>query len=693
MKKLSLSSAIIAILFSGFISQQVYAASSRLIWTTIDYTTSTVVYELIIEDGGEYEVPFGEEKEIIATSDLAEFGAVGTLYFIDPVTSQRELITDVGGESGIDELAWEKAGEYEFDFYLDENSFPTKAPWYKSWFASIFGQVVYAFDEAFFIETIRFTINDEGPEITPVVIIPGIMGSAYKNGQLVIDPILHTYDDLIATLLANGYEEGVDLFTFPYEWRNSNVSTAHLLDVKIAVVKAICGCNKVDIVAHSMGGLVARSYIQSVDYDYDIDRLVFLGVPHQGAPTAYLQWEAGKFAPDFNSVLRESFFVAQALRNGYLTVFDYIRNKPILSLQELLPIFDYIKDRGLSSLREYPSGYPRNTFLENMNNNISTLLNSGVNITNIVGSVGNETIERIRVITTTNSLFWEHGEPEGFGALIGDSGLERGVGDNTVPNLSSFMHGVVSELISASHNRIPTVSENRVFNILTGDTSVSNIDNGFNISPTILLLQLLSPIDFVVTDPDGNRMGKNFQTGGEYNEIPFAFYSGYKTNDEYITILNPLDGEYKIELQGMGSGGKYEVLTSYITDAFATTAEVTGITAPNQVTNLSVDIDNSDPENLESEREVTLDVIIADINGAYDLGWITDKKVRDSLIQQAKLIIKFEKKRNGKFEPKVDKILLKLLEKELDLLLKKGKINSEAYDLLKEDLKYLIDNN
>src|SRR3989344_1785103 len=227
MKKLSLSSAIIAILFSGFISQQVYAASSRLIWTTIDYTTSTVVYELIIEDGGEYEVPFGEEKEIIATSDLAEFGAVGTLYFIDPVTSQRELITDVGGESGIDELAWEKAGEYEFDFYLDENSFPTKSP-------------------------------------------------SYKNGQLVIDPILHTYDDLIATLIANGYEEGVDLFPLPYEWRNSNVSTAHLLDVKIAVVKAICGCNKVDIVAHSMGGLVARSYIQSVDYHDDIDRLVFL---------------------------------------------------------------------------------------------------------------------------------------------------------------------------------------------------------------------------------------------------------------------------------------------------------------------------------------------------------------------------------------------------------------------------------
>ena len=75
--------------------------------------------------------------------------------------------------------------------------------------------------------------------LDPVIIVPGIMGSAYKNGLLVIDPILHTYDDLIATLLANGYQENVDLFTFPYEWRDSNVFSANLLDGKIEQVKAI----------------------------------------------------------------------------------------------------------------------------------------------------------------------------------------------------------------------------------------------------------------------------------------------------------------------------------------------------------------------------------------------------------------------------------------------------------------------
>lgn len=135
------------------------------------------------------------------------------------------------------------------------------------------------------------------------------------------------------------------------------------------------------------------------------------------------------------------------------------------------------------------------------------------------------------------------------------------------------------------------------------------------------------------------------------------------------------------------------MLTSYISDDFATTTETVGITEPNQVTEINIDVDNQNPSDLETERKITLDVLITDINGAYDLGWIKDKKTRDSLIKQAKLIIKFEKKRNGKYEQKVDKILIRLLEAELKLLLKKNKLTQEGYNLVKEDLEYLINNN
>ncbi|GEM_PF-2006244 len=522
------------------------------------------------------------------------------------------------------------------------------------------------------------------PNIDPVIIIPGIMGSAYKNGKLVIDPILHTYDDLIATLDENGYTHDVDLFTFPYEWRDSNVFSANLLDDKIEEVKEVCDCDKVDIVAHSMGGLVARSYIQSVDYDGDVDQVIFLGTPHRGAPTDYLRWEAGKFPAGRANILTELFFEAEALRNGYSTIFNYIHDKPILSVQELLPTFSYLKDKDTGILRTYPNNYPRNFFLESLNSNISSLLNSGVEVTNIIGNSGSDTIENIKVIPSMHSGLWEHGEPDGFYTVFSSQGFERGLGDETVTIFGATLDSLISnQEIQSTHQRIPTIAENRIFKILTGKDSITNIDTGINFSGSVLLLQLLSPIDFVITAPNDKKIGKNFSNATEYDEIPLAFYSGFQTDNEYITILNPLDGEYKVEVQGTGSGGEYGILTSYISEEFATTTETTGITKPNQITNLEVTVDNQNPENLITERQITLDVLLNDIKGAYELGWIKDKKTRDELIKKVQKIYK-----KGK---KIDKKLAKVLALSLKLY-KKDKINEQAYNLIKTDLEWLINN-
>jgi pimeloyl-ACP methyl ester carboxylesterase len=549
------------------------------------------------------------------------------------------------------------------------------------------------------------------PTIDPVIIIPGITGSATKNGKLVIDPILHTYDDLIATLKANGYEEGKDLFTFPYEWRDSNVLTANLLKDKINEVKQICHCQKVDLVAHSMGGLVAREYIQqSGNYDNDIDQLIFLGTPHKGSQQAYLQWEAGQSDNSFFNNLVNIFFLAEAARNGYQTVFDYIHGRPIDSVEQLLPIFDYIKDKDTGIIRQYPDNYPENNFLYVLDRTLQFLLNSGVRITNIVGDSGeNKTINYIRVEPTNSLKYWEYGKPDGFGTMFGDNGLERGTGDNTVTKYSATLDNVTNEEISASHNRIPTLAANRIFNILTNKNSITNIDNNYGTDYKVLILQLLSPIDMVVIAPDGKKMGKNFETGEEYNEISLAFYSGYKNNDnEYITIPNPVDGKYKIEVQGTGNGGKYGVLTSYISDNFATTTQTTGIIKPNQITELDVTINNQNPKNLDTERVITSEILLNDINGSYDLGWIKDSKTRDALIKQVNSAIKFNKKidiikerqkdgsikekRIERFEIKANKILARLFVIELRTLLKKKTITQDAFDLIKNDVEYLINN-
>jgi len=230
---------------------------------------------------------------------------------------------------------------------------------------------VTIFPTAYSNITCTFTNQKIQEQKDPVIIIPGIMGSFQKNGEWVIDPILHSYENLIETLIANGYQEGVDLFRFPYDWRQSNKVTALYLENKIEDIKQICGCDKVDLVAHSMGGLVARQYIQSDRYNQDVDRLIFLGTPHLGSPKAYLAWEAGEVGPTVVLDDLYKFFVSrEAKKEGFNDSFDYIKNYPILSVQELLPIFNYLKEYATGNERIYPYFYPRNEFLEGLNNNI-----------------------------------------------------------------------------------------------------------------------------------------------------------------------------------------------------------------------------------------------------------------------------------------------------------------------------------
>ncbi len=68
-----------------------------------------------------------------------------------------------------------------------------------------------------------------------------------------------------------------------------------MLKQKINEIKQRTNSSKVDIVAHSMGGVVSRYYAQSDEYNNDIDQLIFLGTPHQGSPESYLAYEGAYF--------------------------------------------------------------------------------------------------------------------------------------------------------------------------------------------------------------------------------------------------------------------------------------------------------------------------------------------------------------------------------------------------------------
>lgn len=201
------------------------------------------------------------------------------------------------------------------------------------------------------------TLNHKGRN--PVIVIPGVLGSQLVNrhtgekvwptigdakddtlalpitapllaentDNLIASEILETarfgrlipeisvYDKLIEALEKfGGYrrgnltapEAGGDqdtYYVFAYDWRRDNVESARLLARSIAVCKEKLGAPdlRFDIIAHSMGGLVARYYAMYGDRDvnetgmpqpdwsgaHNLNRLILMGTPNAGSLDAF----------------------------------------------------------------------------------------------------------------------------------------------------------------------------------------------------------------------------------------------------------------------------------------------------------------------------------------------------------------------------------------------------------------------
>lgn len=454
----------------------------------------------------------------------------------------------------------------------------------------------------------------------PVIILPGILGSWRwtPTSELVLDPILGSYDSLVETFEKNGYTKDKDLFPFPYEWRESNVDTALLLKEKVKAIEAEAKWPRVDIVAHSMGGLVAREYIETDSGVGAVDQLVTLGTPEGGAPNSYLTWGGGEIYAD-SFLLREAYkgiFTQEAKENGYDTVFDYIRNAPIPSVRELLPTYSYLRDKDSGDLRSYPNLTPRNTFLERLNSGGFLEKLDPVSFTAIVGKTSdNKTIKTIRVedpsIEIMNdsekAVLWGYGKPDGYDDFSGDRGLELGKGDGMVP-IESAMSIPADETVEVDsvHTDLPEKSAERVFRVLTGhdpkkEAASTSIDS-------LLAFFVFSPVDIQVVSPSGKRMGKDFSTGKFLNDIPGAYYTGFDTKNEFITIPNPEKGNYTVLIEGTDTGS-YRVETSLLRaeesgDGEVSTVEITGDTTSGEHAEKKVEVTEAGVA-AQEERDTT----------------------------------------------------------------------------------------
>ncbi len=434
----------------------------------------------------------------------------------------------------------------------------------------------------------------------PTIVVPGIMGSGQFLGSWQLDPITHSYDDLVASLEENGFIKDVNLFDFPYDWRNNNQTSARFLQSRIEGIISETKVSKVDVVAHSMGGLVARAYIEEIDgvqYLGTIDQLITMGTPQKGSPSAYLKWEAGEGFFTWSDKLAKHHFNQEAQHAGFDDLKNYLQEK-VPSVNQLLPDYAYLIDAGSGQVRTYPENYPRNTFLEDLNLEANLEKMKKVEHINIFGKLESDqsTISKIRLVQSEIAEKWEHGMPEKFYDDNTDQGLEFYYGDETVPKYSAESISAYKMIeIDSSHQYLPTASQCEVLRELTGKTECNFVDDWH--MTNVLLFNVFSPVDIQIISPSGVKYGKNFENDTIFENEDGSFYSGFETENEFLTIPNPEDGEYRIITKGTGEGGEFRIEAVKVsqdpndeTKSNESVETMTGISVPNEIEEKTIEI-------------------------------------------------------------------------------------------------------
>ncbi|MDX1616111.1 MAG: hypothetical protein R3300_17500, partial [Candidatus Promineifilaceae bacterium] len=448
-------------------------------------------------------------------------------------------------------------------------------------------------------------------QIHPVVVIPGLMGSMKQGGEWVPDPILHTYDTLIEELQLVGYQDGVSLFTFAYDWRQHLPETGEELGQAISgFLKSASRAQRpyvltdsVDLVGHSLGGLVSRAYVQGNSYGDDVHRLITLGTPHLGAPQAYLAAEGLDFGEGIEGIAMDIVLRGIAFKHGYCTLIvirlvptcivsnadlhTYIREQ-VPSVREIFPDRSYMPDGAdgylvseESDVITFPFGLHVNTFLEDLNRDNDLLL-ARLGPDNLIAYSGIQGEDDTHILyRVVNRNFWEAPLWEN-GKVPPDEGFRiEGPGDETVPfnsaDLSRLSPSARNIVVSQAdngdritHGKMPTQLQLSIVEVLSGNHPPFNAgfaDEGFDVENALLIVNL-SPVDIQIVSPSGQRVGVEFSTGEPINEIPDAFFGRSNLLDEpdFIYIPDASKGTYLVELHGVAEG-QYRVQMHAIGDS------------------------------------------------------------------------------------------------------------------------------
>ena len=478
------------------------------------------------------------------------------------------------------------------------------------------------------VYTRTIPLPSSGTKKRPVILIPGIMGSTHRGVAVASAPYLkgnYPDKDLVihhSTLtgwdnLQSGLEDdGYTVIPCPWDWRSESKESMKK-NVETFLIPAIDNARqyssdgKVDIVAHSMGGLLARAYIQSDLYRNDVEKLALVAVPNLGSANPYFLWEGGDTRTT-EKVLDDDLYEKTIQK-----LWQETYSKKNWKSCNAIKIKEFLDDYGPSVLQlMFTDNFLKkndayysvaatgnvNSWLKALNDgrrgfknpgNVFSADSSKVKTRVFVGNRGNDTT--LRWITVGNGAgdLYPDGKPLGAGSLdcgnikpTGSYVLKQS-GDETVP-LESAVYPVtkgwadreskVSEGIwSRSHAFIVWSFRDEIVGFLNGSNGTfAPVSESLAKEATakeamvepmnpVLAFSVIGNMRLLVTDSQGRRSGIVSGTSEVVNEIPGA---NIEANDAAASVMieNPAPGQYSLTYYGPTDGNFSLAVSSYNSD-------------------------------------------------------------------------------------------------------------------------------
>jgi pimeloyl-ACP methyl ester carboxylesterase len=166
---------------------------------------------------------------------------------------------------------------------------------------------------------------------------PAKLGVDIRTGSILRSSPANFYGGMIGYLTSlpcpslpqkKCYREKENLFTYPYDWRLH--LTEPFVGLHLLIEEALQknpGAGKVILLAHSLGGVIARYYLLSIPADASkVDSLITMGSPFWGSPKAYYALVHG-YNFDNPTVRQE---LMKVLAQNASAVYDLLPSAPFL---------------------------------------------------------------------------------------------------------------------------------------------------------------------------------------------------------------------------------------------------------------------------------------------------------------------------------------------------------------------------